>query len=65
MENNISLMYTKGLFRLQLGILNQAIEQGITQRILTTLKLTKAFAFGTGWLYNDFNKSFESFSYRE
>lgn len=36
-----------------------------TEKILTTLKLTKAFAFGTGWLYNDFNKSFESFSYKE
>lgn len=41
------------------------VNRNKKEKILTTLKLTKAFAFGTGWLYNDFNKSFESFSYRE
>lgn len=44
---------------------NFIVSRNETEKILTTLKLTKAFAFGTGWLYNDSNKSFESFSYRE
>lgn len=66
MRSNINLLFQRAEVSFPFNFTYYfTVSRNKREKILTTLKLTKAFAFGTGWLYNDFNKSFESLSYRE